>query len=133
MNTSKRAIYYQQAEDLYIQQGFSLQIIEDLFKGKVTRRTLNNWKNEFNWDGKRAKFLDTTQSLIDGARELVNATLERARLEPSSKNIAAYSRAISALKNLEAVRIMDVSDEETGAKEITPEKAAEIRKKVLGI
>lgn len=133
MNTSKRAIYHQQAEDLYVQQGFSLQIIEDLFLNKVTRRTLSNWKNEFNWDGKRKKFLDTTQSLIDGARELVKTTLENAKLDPTSKNIAAYNRAISALKNLETVKLMDVPEDESGSKEITPERAEEIRKKILGL
>jgi len=131
-NTSKRAVYYQQAEKLYVENGFSLQIIEDLFDKKVTRRTISNWKNEFDWDGKRKKHLEHNKSLIEETRELVKIALDNAKADPSSKNIAAYKRAVDALKALEAVNILNPDTPEKESEGLTPEKAAAIRKEILG-
>ena len=133
MNTSKRAVYYQQAEDLFVKQGFSLSILEDLFDSKVTRRTISNWKNEFGWDEKRKKHLEVTKSLIDDTRELVRITLDNAKAMPTSKNITAYTRAVNALKALETVNIIAPPEsEDKKDKGLTPEAADKIRKEVLG-
>lgn len=121
---SKRAIYNDEAQRLYVNQGMTLDAIESIFEGKVTRRTLFNWKEEGRWDDKRVRYVDETADLDDMIRAVARVATERAMADPNPKNVLAMARAISALKSTQGLSLLDEPDQPDGAG-MTPQEKRE--------
>lgn len=104
---SKRAIYNDEAQRLYVNQGMTLDAIESILEGKVTRRTLFNWKEEGRWDEKRERYLAETEDLDEMMRKVAKVAMQRAVADPSPKNVLAMSRAMAALKSMQGLNLLD--------------------------
>jgi len=129
----KRAIYYEEAKRLYVIQGFALDTIVDMLKMNVSRKTLYNWKTEFNWDGERAKHQNTSASIEKELLDIVKAQVEEVKANRSPSNIFALGKSIDALKKFMDIGIGDSTDEPDKKKSISAETIALIQKELLGL
>lgn len=134
---AKQAIYIEEAKRLFVQDGFSLDAIVGMLNGKVSRKTLYNWKVQGEWETKRKNFLEETKDLRDEIREIAKLTIAEAKARPTPKNLLAMCRAIAALKNYDGVKLLE--DETTEAqrkdltKEISPDNLEYIKKVIYGL
>lgn len=127
-NTAKRAVYYQKAEELYVVYGFTIEMICNLFEEKVTDRTLRNWRKDFDWDGKRRKYLDSTRSLLEDAMAMAKEALVIARAKPTQDNIKSFKLAVESVQKLRAMKadaIAEENEDNPEEKQLTPEKIDE--------
>ncbi len=120
---AKQAIYLEEAKRLYVQEGFSLDTIVGMLGKNVSRKTLYNWKEQYEWDKKRKEYVEQTKELHAEIRELVKLTLQRAKADPSPKNLSAFARAISAMKVYEGVKLLE--------EETTPKERQELTKDII--
>lgn len=95
---AKQAIYAAEAERLYVNQGLSIDAILGILEGKISRKTLYNWKIEGRWDEKREKHQEFEIEIADGLRNLVRKTLTEALANPSRTSILAFKQAFSVAK-----------------------------------
>lgn len=130
---SKKAIYYDEAQRLYVKQGFALETISGMMEGQVTRRTLQNWKTDGRWDDKRKRYLDQHESLHDMVMEIAKTTARKAREKPTPKNLLALMRAISALKEKEALEMLSRPGQDVQEQEKPSDKLNDIAKQVADI
>jgi len=108
---SKKAIYYDEAQRLYVKQGFPLTTVEDMLESNISRRQLQNWKVEGDWDNKRRRYLEEQESLGDMVLEICKTTARKALVDPSPKNLLALVRAIGALKEKDALTLFSKTDD----------------------
>lgn len=120
---AKQAIYLEEAQRLFVQEGFPLDTILSMLGKHVSRKTLYNWKMQFDWDGKRKKYVEETKELHAEIRELVRLTLQRAKADPTPKNLSAFARAINAMKVYEGVKLLE--------EETTPKERQELTKDIV--
>lgn len=111
---AKQAIYLEEAKRLYVQEGLSLDAIAKIFGGKVSRRTLYNWKTAGNWDEKRKEYLKNTEDIQSQLMQLFRVMLKEALTNPSAQNANSVLRIASAIKLWEGLKIIK---EETEGKE----------------
>jgi len=95
---AKTALYAAEAERLYVAQGLSLDAVLGILEGKVSRKTLYNWKIEGRWDEKRKKHEEFEIEIADGVRNLVKKTMMEAIANPSRTSILAFKQAYSIAK-----------------------------------
>lgn len=73
---AKKQAYYAEAERLYVNEQMTLEAIAGRL-GDVSVRTLQTWKTEYNWDDKRAQFLNGKEAfhseLYQFARKLMRS------------------------------------------------------------
>ncbi|MCK9420225.1 MAG: hypothetical protein M0R70_12685 [Nitrospirae bacterium] len=87
---AKLAIYEADARRNYVEEGLGLDSIVGLFEGKVSRKTLYNWKEQFEWDAKRKAFLDHNVDRKTQVIELENQLFNEVKANPTSKNIKRW-------------------------------------------
>lgn len=132
---AKAAIYAEEAQRLFVVEGYSLDAIEKLLKNNVSRKTLYNWKVQGKWEEKRKKYLNSTKSLQEDLLEIARTTIKEAKANPTPHNIYAVVKAIGALKILQGAGL-DSGEEETKddkPKGISKETIDLIEREVLGI
>jgi hypothetical protein len=95
----KTALYYEEAQRLFVREGFSLDTIVGMLGKNVARKTLFNWKKDGEWDDKRKKHLEQNKDTKDQLKRIVDLTLERAEKDPIPKNLLALLRAIQAYES----------------------------------
>ncbi|MEW5745271.1 MAG: hypothetical protein AB1805_07545 [Nitrospirota bacterium] len=95
----KTALYYEEAQRLFVREGFSLDAIVGMLGKNVSRKTLFNWKKDGEWEEKRRKHLEQNKGTKDQLKALVDVTLRNAEAEPTPKNILALLRAIQAYES----------------------------------
>lgn len=120
---AKQAIYMEEARRLYVQEGFALDTIVGMLGKNVSRKTLYNWKEQYEWDKKRREYVEQTKEMHQEIRELVKLTLQNAKADPTPKNLSAFARAISAMKVYEGVRLLE--------EETTPKERQELTKDII--
>lgn len=103
---AKKAIYYDEAKRLFVQQGLALTAIEGMLDEQISRRQLHNWKTEGNWEAKRKKYLEEHDNLQAMALEIAKTCARNAMENPSPKNLLAFSRALSALNQKDAMAML---------------------------
>lgn len=108
---AKKAIYYEEAERLYVTQGFALTAIEGMLDGKVSRRQLHNWKTDGKWADKKKRYLEQHESLQDMVMEIARTAAKNALENPNPKNMLALTRAIAALNQKDALALFSPPDE----------------------
>ncbi|MCX8009880.1 MAG: DUF1804 family protein [Ignavibacteria bacterium] len=126
----KNAVLYEEAKRLYVYDGLSIDAIVEILKNNVSRKTLYNWKNDYNWDVQRKKYLQQTEDLHTELLEIAKNAIKKARANPTPHNIYAVAKAISCLKLMQGIELKDDSDE---PKSIKPETIEFIQKTILGI
>jgi len=131
---SKLRVFYEEAQRLYVNDGFSLDAIVELLKNNVSRKTLFNWKTDHNWDEKRKKEIETTENFQVELKEIVRMAIDQYKAEPSAHNMFAIAKAISALKTLQGVRAAELPEQAgTKSTDIKPETIARIEHEILGL
>ncbi len=125
---AKTAIYFEEAQRLFVQEGFSLDTITGMFGKNVSRKTLFNWKKEGEWEEKRRRYVEQTKELREEIRELAKLTLKNAKANPTPKNLLAFARAISALKAYDGVKLIEDETTTSERKELTGDIVSKIEK-----
>lgn len=126
MPKNKQLQYLEDAEKLYVEQGLETITIEGVLKKVVTRRTLDNWKEQYNWDKKREAFRNKRKDLQSSVIDLLNTALNQANVDPTDKNYKKVETAVKLAQRLGIeLGIKDLGQEE---KTIAPKDvAAKIR------
>ncbi len=133
---AKAAIYAEEAKRLFVREGLSLDAILGILNGKVSRKTLFNWKTDGQWEEKRKEFLAQTRDMKDQLKSLVQLTLKNAEARPEPKNILALLRAIQAYESYGGIRPLFEGTEDAskkGSKEIFSPEAIEAIKGLYGL
>ena len=128
---AKTALYYEEAKRLYVVEGFSIDAIAAILKGKVSRRTLYNWRRQGAWDEKRKAHLEQTEDIQEQLKKLAQITLREALKNPTPHNIYAVVKAISALRQFQGVKVLEEETSENERKDIT-ENLKEIIRAIAG-
>lgn len=130
---------YKQAENLYIEEGMS---IEDICRNlDISRRTIFYWKKKYDWDKSRKKKYKFENKL---STEMIDIALKF--MQQISKNMdnkiptsqAEYYALINLIKNIPDVKKYEKSVEKDLTKpkllpkSLTPEFIKQIQKDVLG-
>lgn len=126
----KNAAIYEEAKRLYVYEGLSIDAIVELLKKQVSRKTLYNWKTDFNWDEQRKKYLEQNEDLQKELYEIARNAIKEAKANPTPHSIYAVAKAITCLKLMQGIELKDNSDE---PKSIKPETIEFIKKEILGL
>jgi hypothetical protein len=133
----KRVIYYEEAKRLYVNEGFSLDAIVEMLKKNISRKTLYNWKVEFNWDEERKKYLKSAKSIEEDLQEIARLVIQEAKANPTAHNIYALVKAISALKTFKSTPQSSsdeqVPEDKLKPKQISIETIETIERDILGL
>jgi hypothetical protein len=130
---AKMAIYFDDAQRLYVQEGLSLDAIVGILTGKVSRKTLYNWKVSGDWDTKRRNYLKENQTMYDDLQDLARQTIREAKADPSPHKVFAMAKAISALKMYQAVDILEKETTPVERAGLTEATIRKIEEEVLGL
>jgi hypothetical protein len=134
---AKAAIYAEEAKRLFVVEGFSLDAIVGMLNGKVSRKTLFNWKVEGQWESKRKEYLEQTKDLHAQLKDIVDITVKEAKARPSSKNIRAMFQALAALDKYTGMKLSKGDAPEADPSEIaralSPETLDYIKKALYGL
>lgn len=109
---AKQAIYFDEAQRLYVQEGLSLDAIVSILGKKISRKTLYNWKVQGDWDTKRKNYLKETEDLQTQLTQLARMAMKEALANPTPHNIYALTKAISALKTWQGVKVIEEETEQ---------------------
>lgn len=128
----KNAALYEEAKRLYVIEGFSIDAIVELLKDKVSRKTLYNWKTANNWDTQRKAYQQEDEDLQKEIREIARIAIKEAKANPTPHNIYAVVKALSALKLMQGIELVEDEKGEqiAGFKKETIEL---IKKEMLGL
>lgn len=134
---SKRAQYYDRCRDLYVKEGYTVRAIAKMVNKKhpdaPTRRTIQNWKDDGNWEAKREKFIEQTEDLFDITREVAKMAGKNAKENPTNENINSFVRILTALKYKDQIRsINDVPEGEDDGRS-KKEKIEELKNEIEDI
>ena len=107
MANTKKPMYYEEAQRLYVEKNYSLaQIAEHC---GITPKTAGNWKSEGNWEEKRKKLLrqqeKTTEKLYKLVEQIAdNITEKYANDEkPSQAELYTVTRMAALLPNIKKI------------------------------
>jgi hypothetical protein len=112
---SKKALYNDEASRLYIYDGYSLSQLEEYFKGKVSARTLWNWKDQGQWDLKREKHERNQTDVRGMVVQLAKIALRNAIDDPDPQNIYAAMAAVGRIGQKNFLEIVSGLDKDPAA------------------
>lgn len=130
---SKQAIYWEEAKRLYVYDHFSLDTICSMLEGKVSRKTLYNWKTQGDWDSRRKEHAKSTEDIQAQLVKLAKIAIQAALANPTPHNVYAVTKAISALKGYTGTKLLNENTTEDQRKGLTQEVRKQIEKDILGI
>jgi transposase len=122
----------EEARELFVEQGFSVDTIQKVLEGNVSRKTIYNWKKEDGWEDDRRWHLKKTENLKDDIYELARMAVQEAKTNFNARTLFAVAKIFGVLKQLQSVTL---PGEETGDKKpkgITEDTISEIEK-LLGV
>ncbi|MEG8946613.1 terminase gpP N-terminus-related DNA-binding protein [Rosettibacter firmus] len=128
----KNAALYEEAKRLYVNEGFSIDAIVELLKNHVSRKTLYNWKVANNWDDQRKAYQQENEDLQKEIKEIARIAIKEAKANPTPHNIYAVVKALSALKLMQGIQIIEDGNEEK-VKNISKDTIEFIQKEILGL
>ncbi len=132
-----------EATNFYVNGGYSIETILRIMGGKVSRKTLYNWKDSEHWDEQRKAQFSETKLMLTNLVELAKLAINEALADPSLFRISAVSKMIGLLKSMSQNPIDNIVDPKTGEpvkseaqknvkKVVTPELIEELERKLLG-
>ena len=137
----KKQILAESASNLYIEKFMTLETIAKQLN--VSKRTLQRWKTEGNWNEKRSEYLksNTTfhEDLYNFGKRLLDSIMADMsngnKVEPS--RLYTVTKIINMLKNVKTyedkVKNEQFSLEVQKSKGLSPDIIREIEEKILGI
>ena len=137
----KKQILAESASNLYIEKFMTLETIAKQLN--VSKRTLQRWKTEGNWNEKRSEYLksNTTfhEDLYSFGKRLLDSIMSDMsngnKVEPS--RLYTVTKIINMLKNVKTyedkVKNEQFSLEVQKSKGLSPDIIREIEEKILGI
>ncbi|NTU41678.1 MAG: hypothetical protein HGA78_01220 [Nitrospirales bacterium] len=127
----KAAIYAEEARRLFVVQGMSLDAVAGILGNKVSRRSLQTWKTEGQWDDKRREYIAQTKDTKEQLKNIVDLTLRNAEADPTPKTLLALLRAIQAFESFGGIRPQfdetDTEPKKTPKNQYSPEVIQAIR------
>jgi uncharacterized protein YjcR len=134
---AKQAIYMEEARRRYVEEGLSLDAIVGMLGKNVSRKTLYNWKEQYEWDAKRKAFLEQSEDRRDQVVALEKQLFEEVKANATSKNIKRWLLLLAAVEKYggNAPKIKDDSPEakEDIKKLYTPELLEHIKEAIYGL
>jgi hypothetical protein len=135
---SKKQIYYEEAERLYVTELLSLREIAS--KLKVSQRVLSYWKKDNNWEEKKREYIESQQSVHGDMYKFAKSLLKNL-MEDSEKGEKIDAPRLHFLSKLVPMMAKLKQYEDTAMKKevsenrttIPPETIKELEEKVLGI
>lgn len=128
----KNAALYEEAKRLYVTEGFSIDAIVELLQDKVARKTLYNWKTANNWDDQRKAYQQENEDLQKEIKEIARIAIKEAKANPTPHNIYAVVKALSALKLMQGIQIVE-DDSGEKVKGISKETFEFVQRELLGV
>lgn len=128
----KNAAIYEEAKRLYVIEGFSVDAIVELLKDKVARKTLYNWKTSNNWDEQRKTYQQENEDLQKEIKDIARIAIKEAKANPTPHNIYAVVKALSALKLMQGIQIVEEGGEEK-IKNVSKDTVEFIQREILGM
>ena len=119
---AKQAIYEDQARRWFVEEGISLDAIVGMLDGKVSRKTLFNWKEKYEWDLKRKTFLEHNEDRRSQVIALERQLFNEVKANPTSKNIKRWLLLLAAVDKYGTPDSLTIKDQET------PEQADKLKK-----
>ena len=95
------------AKELYVETGLSFHSILEILEGKVSRKTLYNWKNKEDWDSLRRAKVATKSTIREQAEKLLLRSLNEADVNFTPNNIFAAGKLAALLKSLSYAELSD--------------------------
>jgi len=130
-----------EARDYFVEQGFSIPTILSIMEGRVTKKTLYNWRNNSDgkdsdgpWDDQRKAKIELISSLKENAIKLAISTMEEALTSRTKTNVNIAFKALGILKSYQALdmdKFIPVDEVEEEAKKVDPAKIVEQVEKLL--
>jgi hypothetical protein len=114
---AKCALYQEEAKRLYVQEGLGLDTIVGMLGKNVSRKTLYNWKEEFEWDKKRKAFLDQNEDRRTQVIALEQLLFNEVKSNPTSKNIKRWLLLLAAVDKYGTPDSLKVKDDSPERKE----------------
>ena len=135
MNSKRQ--YYDEAERLFVIEHMSLEEIGNRLK--LCRKTVMNWKEVGDWDGKRKQYLRSRQTfheeLYEFAKKLMKGISED--MDSGEKvdtgRMYAFCRILPMIGKVKDYEDVVAKKKESTPKGLTPELIAQIEEEVLGI
>ncbi len=115
---AKQALYNDEAKRLYIHENYTRSMLEEYFKGRVSIRTIDSWKEKGNWDALKAKAEANKQDIRGMVTDLAKIALKAALDDPDPQKIYA---AMATVGKMGQKNFMDL----LGAVEGEPEQEKE--------
>ncbi len=120
---AKIAIYNDEAQRLFVQEGLGLDAIMGILENKVSRKTLFNWKVDGQWEEKRQAFLDQNKDRRTQVIQLEKQLFNEVKANPTSKNIKRWLLLLAAVDKYGADDSLKIKDD-------TPERREQIKKEL---
>ncbi len=108
---AKQAIYEDQARRWFVEEGLSLDSIVGMLDGKVSRKTLYNWSQKFDYDGKRKAFLENNEDRRAQVITLERQLFNEVKTNPTSKNIKRWLLLLAAVDKYGTPDSLKIKDE----------------------
>ncbi len=125
------------AERFYVIEQMTMVEIAQILN--VHEKTIQNWKDEFNWDEKRAKFIQTKQSFHEEMYNFARKLMSTIEFDIDSGNKVEQGRLYTFAKMLPFItKIKEYEDsknvvKDDKVKDITPDFIKMINEEFLGI
>lgn len=128
----KTPALYEEAKRLFVIEGFSIDAIVELLKSKVSRKTLYNWKSANNWDEQRRNYQQENEDLQKEIRDIARIAIKEAKANPTPHNIYAVVKALSALKLMQGIQVVEEGGEDK-IKNVSKDTIEFIQREILGM
>ena len=131
------------ARDYFVESGFTVPTILSILEGKVTKKTLYNWRNNIDgsdpkgtWDEQRAEKIQLVSSIKENALLAAVSALQELVVTKNKTNYQNAQKALGILKvyqSLDFDKLIPVSEVEEDGKKLDPAKlVAEVEKLLMG-
>jgi hypothetical protein len=131
MPKNKQLQFLEDAEKLYVEDGIETITIEGILKSAVSRRTLDNWKEQYNWDKKRVNHKQKRGNLQDKVIEALDMTVNLFFADPSDKNFKKIKTGIEIAQKLGID--LGIKDKGEAQKKAAPKDIADKIKQILKV
>lgn len=131
MPKNKQLQFLEDAEKLYVEDGLETITIEGILKNAVSRRTLDNWKEQYNWDKKRVNHKQKRGNLQDKVIAALDMTVNLFFADPSDKNFKKIKTGIEIAHKLGIDLGIKVKGEDQ--KKAAPKDIADKIKQILKV
>ena len=87
------------AEELFIENGFSMDTILTMLDGEVSRKTLYNWRKEDNWEERRKDRVAKVANRRERLEALLDKLIDEAEAVSNPHLIFSIGKLVTALKS----------------------------------